>query len=308
MHGASARIWPNWRNSQRDCVLTRNSSNDVADPVQKSLERIAPRGSGSAKPVRIGCAGWSIPARDAALFGAGESHLARYATRFDITEINSTFYRPHRPQTFERWAASVPTRFRFSVKLPRQITHEARLQGTGDALTRFFDAVAVLGEKLGGVLIQLPPSLAFDARTANRFFAMLRRRSDAPVACEPRHPGWFEPEVDALWCRYAIARAAADPPRVPRAALAGGAGTAARWSYWRWHGSPRMYYSSYADASLRALTQALIARATACAPAWCLFDNTAHGHAMADAARLQDLLAAASDQDPPRLPTSGGKK
>ena len=89
--------------------------------------------------VRIGCAGWSIPSRHAHLFGEGESHLTRYATRFDVVEINSTFHRPHQPRTFERWAASVPREFRFSVKLPRWITHDARLYGTGDALTAFFD-------------------------------------------------------------------------------------------------------------------------------------------------------------------------
>ena len=135
---------------------------------------------------RIGCAGWSIPSRHAGLFGDGDSHLARYATRFDVAEINSTFYRPHQPRTFERWAASVPGRFRFSVKLPRSITHDARLQGVGDALSAFFDDVAGLGPKLGGVLVQLPPSLAFDARVAERFFAMLRRRCPRSIAATER--------------------------------------------------------------------------------------------------------------------------
>ena len=244
--------------------------------------------------VRIGCAGWSIPSRHAHLFGEGDSHLARYATRFDVTEINTTFYRPHQPRTFERWAASVPREFRFSVKLPRAITHEARLQGTGDALTVFFDAVAGLGSKLGGVLVQLPPSLAFEARLADRFFAMLRRRSGARVACEPRHAGWFTPAADAILERHAIARVAADPAPVAGAGSPGGAGVGARWSYWRWHGAPRMYYSAYEDPALRALARSLAATGTARKPAWCILDNTAHGHAMADAARLVTFLPAGS--------------
>lgn len=242
--------------------------------------------------VRIGCAGWSIPSRHAALFGEGGSHLARYATRFDVAEINSTFYRPHQPQTFERWAASVPSRFRFSAKMPGAITHEAALHGVGGALSAFFDALAGLGPKLGGVLVQLPPSLSFDARVADRFFAMLRRRSGTRVACEPRHASWFTPAADAVLARHAIARAAADPARLPGAARAGGAGVAARWSYWRWHGSPRIYYSSYDDAALDALARALLATGRAVSPAWCILDNTAHGHAMEDAARLQDRVAA----------------
>lgn len=245
-----------------------------------------------AAAVRIGCAGWSIPSQHAGLFGDGDGHLARYATRFDVVEINSTFHRPHRPQTFERWAASVPRHFRFSVKLPRAITHDARLRGTGDALSAFFDQIAGLGAKLGGVLVQLPPSLAYDARTADTFFAMLRRRSAAPVACEPRHASWFAPAVDAVWQRHGVARVAADPARLPEAALPGGAGASARWRYWRWHGSPRTYYSRYADEALDALAASLRTHAIARAPSWCIFDNTAHGHAVADAARLQDRIAA----------------
>ena len=240
--------------------------------------------------VRVGCAGWSIPSRHAHLFGEGESHLARYATRFDVVEINSTFHRPHERRTFERWAASVPAGFRFSAKLPKWITHEARLQGSGDALTEFFESVAGLGAKLGGVLVQLPPSLAFDARLADRFFAMLRRRCAVRIACEPRHASWFEPAVDGLWNRYEIARVAADPAPVPRAANPGGAGATARWRYWRWHGAPRMYYSRYEDQVLQALAQVVAREGRARAPAWCIFDNTAHGHAVDDAARLQACL------------------
>lgn len=158
--------------------------------------------------IRIGCAGWSIPSRHAGLFGEGGSHLARYATRFDVVEINSSFYRPHRPQTHARWAATVPAHFRFSVKLPRTITHELRLQKTGEPLRRFTSEVAGLGNKLGGLLVQLPPSLGYDGRIASTFFAMLRRRFSVPIACEPRHPSWFEPGVAGLWRRHAIARAA----------------------------------------------------------------------------------------------------
>lgn len=238
--------------------------------------------------IRIGCAGWSIPSAHAALFGNGASMLARYATRFDVVEINSSFYRPHQPRTYERWAMTVPKRFRFSVKLPRAISHEARLHKVGDALTEFAEQVAGLGGKLGGIVVQLPPSLVYDARVAGTFFAMLRRRLSVPVACEPRHASWFDPGVEALWQRFDVARVAADPARVPEAAQAGGSGP---WRYWRWHGSPRIYYSAYDDAALLALAVALRAQARAGRIAWCILDNTAHGHAVADAARLQALCA-----------------
>jgi uncharacterized protein YecE (DUF72 family) len=247
---------------------------------------------GSPRPkILIGCAGWSIPSAHADLFGAGDSHLARYATRFDVVEVNSTFHRRHAAAVFARWAASVPARFRFSLKLSREITHDARLERTGDALTRFFDDASGLGDKLGGVLVQLPPSLAFDAAIAARFFAMLRRRCSAPVACEPRHPSWFDPAVDALWNAHAIARVAADRTRLQAATEPGGSAHAG-WRYWRWHGSPRMYYSAYDDATLVRLSQQLEAHGSRTAPAWCIFDNTAAGHAVHDGARLQALLQA----------------
>ena len=238
--------------------------------------------------MRVGCAGWSIPSQHAHLFGGGDSHLARYATRFDAVEINSSFYRSHAGKTYERWASSVPRGFRFSAKMPKTITHDMRLQGAGSALSQFVGEVTALGSRLGGVLMQFPPSLKFDARLANTFFAMVRRRLSAPVACEPRHASWFDPCVDGLWQRYGIARVAADPAPIAAAAQRGGGG---RWSYWRWHGSPRMYYDSYDEDRLQALAQSLLMQSTRARPGWCIFDNTAAGHAIANAARLQTLLA-----------------
>jgi len=237
--------------------------------------------------IRIGCAGWSVLSRHRALVGTEGSHLARYAARFDAVEINSSFYRPHAATTYARWASQVPGDFRFSVKLPKAITHEAVLRRCGPRLTQFADEVAGLGRRLGGVLVQLPPSLVFDARVANAFFAMVRRRFACAVACEPRHPSWFQPAVDSVWRRYAIARVAADPARVPEAGQPGGAG---RWTYFRWHGSPRMSYDAYDDARLQALATAVRAAVRARRAAWVIFDNTAAGHALANAARLQAML------------------
>src|SRR5688572_14857580 len=167
----------------------------------------------------------------------------------------------------------------------RAITHDARLRGVGGALDAFLDQVGHLGDRLGGLLVQLPPSLRHDARTASTFFAMLRRRTGLPLACEPRHASWFEPGVDALWTRYRVARVAADPARLPAASAPGG--DCSQWSYWRWHGSPRIYYSAYGKAALGALAGALRGRSRPGAPAWCILDNTAAGHAIPNAATLQ---------------------
>lgn len=214
--------------------------------------------------------------------------LQRYATRFDAVEINSSFYRPHRRATYARWADSVPGDFRFSVKLPKTITHDLHLRGSGPLLDRFMHEVAGLGPKLGGLLVQLPPGLVFDPRSASTFFAMLRRRWHGGIACEPRHPSWFSAVPEALWKRHGIARVAADPALNEAAGVPGGAG---RWRYWRWHGSPRMYYSDYGIASLRRLAADVTSTPAPRAERWIIFDNTAHGHAIADAAAMQRLVA-----------------
>ena len=172
--------------------------------------------------VRIGTAGWSIPKARTDLFGADGPHLRRYATRLNAVEINSSFYRSHKPETYARWAADVPRSFRFSVKMPRTITHERRLQDVVEPLDRFIHETRALDEKLGPILVQLPPSLHFDPAVANRFFEALRTRHDGTVVCEPRHSSWFEPPVDALLSGFHVARVAAGPARVSLAAFPGG--------------------------------------------------------------------------------------
>jgi uncharacterized protein YecE (DUF72 family) len=235
----------------------------------------------------IGCAGWSVPAQHRQLFGDGESVLARYATRFPAVEINSSFYRSHRRSTYERWAASVPSDFRFSVKMPKAISHEAALRGTGDALDRFLDEATGLGDKLAGVLLQLPPSQPFEPRAASTFFRMFRRRSALPIACEARHASWFSPAATALLQRNGVSRVTADP------AIKGSDAQAAveqAWPYWRLHGKPRVYYSPYPDDALEDIAAVVSRTHGASRPPWVMFDNTAHGFAARDAARLQDLL------------------
>lgn len=241
------------------------------------------------RPVRVGCAGWSIPARHRALFGEGDSMLARYATLFSAVEINSSFYRPHQARTYARWADSVPAGFRFSVKMPRTISHERRLRDADAPLDRFLGEAGALGARLGGFLLQLPPNLAFDARIAAAFFRSYRQHSDALLACEPRHSSWFTPPAEALLKEHGVSRVAADPPRAVVGAVPAGD---ARWRYWRWHGSPEVYYSDYPEARLQALA-AGIAGIGAGREIWMIFDNTAQGHAIANANRLRELLAAA---------------
>lgn len=247
----------------------------------------------SARRIFVGTAGWSIPREHAARAPGSGAHLERYARVLPAVEIDSSFYRPHRRETYERWRASVPSDFRFAVKFPKTISHVARLRGTGAALEAFLDETGGLGRARGPLLLQLPPSLRYEARAVRRFFALLRRRYRGPVVCEPRHPSWFEPEVDAQLTRLRIARVAADPPVVPGALEPGGW---PRLVYYRLHGSPRMYYSTYADAFLVDLAERLQVTARR-ATAWCIFDNTAAGAALGNALRLWELLTGAAGSE-----------
>ncbi|HUS16432.1 MAG TPA: DUF72 domain-containing protein [Chloroflexia bacterium] len=242
---------------------------------------------GTAPNLYIGTAGWSIPGGLAGAFGTGPSHLARYATRLPAVEINSSFYRPHRPATYARWAASVPTGFQFAVKVPKAITHAQRLVDAGPLLDAFLAESGALGAACGPLLVQLPPRLAFDETIAGAFFAALRDRYRGPVVCEPRHPSWFTDAGEHLLVAHQVARVAADPAVVPAAAEPGG------WEglvYYRLHGSPRIYYSAYEPPLLAALATRLQA-ATRSGPAWCIFDNTAEGAAAANALDLLARLA-----------------
>ncbi len=233
--------------------------------------------------VKIGTAGWSIPPQFAAEFMAAGTHLQRYARRLRAVEINSSFYRPHLPKTYQRWAEAVPDDFRFAVKVPKEITHVRRLVAVEQLLAQLVSEASLLGAKLGPLLVQLPPSLSFEETTAVTFFRQLRGCFAGLIACEPRHASWFTDEADVLLSRFQVARVAADPACVPRAAAPDG------WPglvYYRLHGSPEMYYSAYTAEYVANLGKS-IAGLAANAEVWCIFDNTARGEATNDALSLQ---------------------
>jgi uncharacterized protein YecE (DUF72 family) len=236
----------------------------------------------------IGCAGWSLHKDVAPDFPEDGSHLERYAAVFPAVEINSSFYRPHQPQTYARWAASVPPDFRFSVKLPKAITHEARMRGVDGLLDRFAGEAGHLGAKLGCVLVQLPPKGVFDEETARDFLPRLKERLGCMLALEGRHPSWFSDAATAVLREYGVARVMADPPagqpgpHVPTTAA----------SYIRLHGTPKVYYSSYSPEFLREVEQRIALLTEQGADCWCIFDNTAAFAAVPNALQVLKVLRA----------------
>ncbi|ACM34577.1 DUF72 domain-containing protein [[Acidovorax] ebreus] len=243
----------------------------------------------TAAPLHIGTAGWNVPQGSRHRFPAEGSHLERYAARLPAVEINSSFYRPHQRSTYERWAASTPPAFRFSVKLPRSITHTARLKGTDTLLEAFLEQAQGLGERLGCLLVQLPPSLRLDRPVAEAFLRGLRERHPhGSVAVEPRHASWFTPEGDALLRAWQAGRVLADP------VLHAGGEVPSGWPglvYCRLHGAPRVYYSAYDAALVDALAARLRVATLAARSVWCIFDNTASGAAAANALDLHQACA-----------------
>lgn len=229
--------------------------------------------------LRLGVAGWSIPRADVASFPAHGSALQRYAAVFNAVEINSSFYRPHKPETYARWANSVPDDFRFAVKLPKTITHDARLIGCEALMERFAIEAGTLGHKLGCVLVQLPPSLAFDPANARTALAALRERFACLLACEARHGSWFGDDATALLREFGVTRVIADPPVGEPGPYVATSATA----YVRLHGSPRIYFSSYEPERLAQVREWLATQQAA----WCIFDNTASGAAVPNALALR---------------------
>lgn len=233
--------------------------------------------------LRIGTAGWSIPKQHAPAFPGTGSHLERYASAFQAVEINSSFYRPHRPATYARWAGSVPEGFRFAVKVPRVITHERQLVDTAEPLSQFLREVGALGPALGPLLVQLPPSLRYDEAVAIRFLSSLLTEFSGDIVCEPRHATWFTEDTEACLSSFRVARAAVDPAVVPRAAEPGGWKSLA---YIRLHGSPEIYRSAYPSDVLDETADRLRSALAEGATCWCIFDNTALGAATGNALDL----------------------
>lgn len=258
----------------------------------------SPGNNGLSSPVLVGCAGWNLPGAVQALFPIAGTHLQRYAAVFPAVEINTSFYRPHRPATYARWRDSVPEAFRFAAKIPKAITHEMRLRNAEQALAKFIGEAGMLERKFGCLLAQLPPSLQYDASIAQAFFRSLRSMTGVTVVCEPRHPTWFAPAAADLLARLDVAYVNADPApaRLPQQA------GAARTLYIRLHGSPVIYHSAYEEDYLDRLMDRVERSVRAGKQVWCVFDNTASGAAVPNAlsflARLRMKREAAPVQAP----------
>ncbi len=220
--------------------------------------------------------------------------LEHYASVFNTVELNVTFYRLPRPTTFARWYSCTPREFTFALKGNRAVTHTRRLRDAAAPVASFFERARELKEKLSVVLWQLPPSLKADLALLQEFCALLREVPGelAPRhAFEFRHPSWFCPEVYALLEKNNFALCIADAPRWPTARLA-----TADFVYIRFHGSEKLYASSYTRQQLEDWAAQISRWLAEGRDVYAYFNNDAEGHAVANARELCTLLGLSSSR------------
>ncbi len=218
--------------------------------------------------------------------------LGLYARAFDTVEVDSTFYGPPPPDRYRSWYDRTPEGFVFTLKMPGEVTHEGRLQDPRPAL-RFCEEARALGEKLGVILVQLPPDFgpAHRATTA-RFLQSLPR--DVPRAVEFRDRGWLDAETFGLLAETDTALALSVGPWLDEATARGLAGEApGSMLYVRWLGTPRHRRDLAAlvterDRELEAWARRL--QDLEVKQVYAFFNNDYQGHSPASARRLQQLL------------------
>ena len=235
--------------------------------------------------IHVGCSGWVYRHWRGLFYPEGlpqKRWFERYAEEFDTVEINATFYRVPLGSTFEGWREKAPPGFRYAVKVNRYITHMKKLLDCGDELDRFIALARPLGESLGPLLYQLPPSLHKDLP---RLDAFLRRLpTDLDHVVEFRHKSWYEDDVLALLDGHGVGFVAHDMQGRLSPRWASG-----RTAYVRFHGTGR-YVGRYSDEALLAWSDWAADQARNGRSVWCYFNNDIHGHAIEDARTLKSLV------------------
>ncbi|NOX37093.1 MAG: DUF72 domain-containing protein [Calditrichaeota bacterium] len=242
------------------------------------------------KRIWIGTSGWSYKHWIGRFYPSHlkpSEFLEYYVQHFDCTELNASFYRLPKPAMVEGWLTRTPPHFRLCPKLSRLITHQKKLVAVEEALASFFEVFSILKEKLGPILIQLPPSMRFDASRAQPFFQLLRERyQNYQFALEVRHDSWFDSAALNLLREYRIAFVIAHSGgRFPYLETVTG-----DLVYLRFHGPGRLYASDYPDEMLETYAQKMVDWAQQGLEVWAFFNNDVEGYAVKNAKTLQSLV------------------
>ena len=244
-------------------------------------------GSSGRAPVYVGTSGWYYDHWEGVLYPPGLPKGKRfgvYIQRYNCVELNVTYYRVPNPKTFEGWYRKAPPGFVYVAKAHQEITHRRKLRGAADSLARLLEAVAPLGEKLAGVLFQLPPSLHKDIPLLEAFLDLLP--AEGTFAFEFRHPSWECDETFAVLERAGATHVVVSRVRYPFAEV-----HTAPVAYYRLHGPDKLCGSPYAEPWLAGLAEKLAALAEEGTTSFTFFNNDIDGHAVRNADTLVRHLA-----------------
>jgi uncharacterized protein YecE (DUF72 family) len=230
--------------------------------------------------------------------GLKEGFLQYLSRVFNSVEINSSFYRLPLPTTFEKWRGETPKDFVFSVKLSRYITHIERLNRVKRQTETFIRNASMLKNKLGVILVQLPPSLPFKKNQIKTFlknFNELRQKYSPKVriAVEPRHPSWFEgniEEIRKLFKQFDACMVFAHSSKfVSFEPL--DENITSSFVYLRLHGPQEFAASEYGGAGLKKWIGLIRGWSERGLAVFVYFNNDVHGYAVKDALKSLKLLA-----------------
>jgi uncharacterized protein YecE (DUF72 family) len=209
--------------------------------------------------------------------------LEFYTRHFTTLEINNTFYRLPKESVFEKWYESSPEGFVFSVKVSRFITHIKRLKDCGNEVDKFMSRAALLKEKLGPVLYQLPPGLHRDDEVLANFLSVLPPGPKHVI--EFRHESWFTEDVYKIMRQNHTGFCIFDMPKLTSPVKA-----TANFAYIRFHGSGSLYSSCYSDEELREWEIKISELAEGLEAVYVYFNNDVQGFAIKNAATIKEHL------------------
>jgi uncharacterized protein YecE (DUF72 family) len=230
----------------------------------------------------IGTSGWQYRDWRPGLYPAKLPQrlwLERFAEEFETVEVNNAFYRLPERHTFEQWRARTPDDFRFAVKMSRYLTHIKRLKDPAEPVARFLARADALGDKLGPVLLQLPPTLKVDVAALDETLGLFP--AHVRVAVEPRHESWWTDEVRALLERHGAALSWADRKGRPLSPL----WRTTDFGYLRMHEGRAKPWPRYGRRALSAWLDRIGER-LAGVTTWVFFNNDPGGAAVIDAAAM----------------------
>ncbi len=238
----------------------------------------------------IGTSGWSYKHWSGVFYPEEirpAEYLEYYLTKFNCVELNSSFYHLPRESTVKGWVARTPGEFRFCAKLSRFITHQKRLKDSGEALERYFDIFDGMGSRLGPVLIQCPPRLAYDKSMISGFFDLLEENySSYRFAIEIRHKSWIRDDFLDLLRKHKIAFVIADSGR----RFPYHEAVTSDFVYLRFHGRETLYASDYTDPDLMRAAQKIVNWLGTGREVWVFFNNDFGGFAVKNALKIREMV------------------